>query len=369
VASRASTLPWRVSDASAPGEHFDAQHLTTDASINRLIIAPSGAVPARLAGHEAYAILSADAVAKVATSHGVSVARDAIADDLNVALRQGGRRGRPAAEAVAAEVGLRLACLLATLRRPDTAAEQGWSPWRRAYLRHWANLDEVHLAGGLLTGVFGRVVADETNAALARDGVRSRAALMPWPAWAALIGAARRLGLDAGKAVAVDLGGSRAKTAVVRVLPGGLVELAHPITTRLGFGPTDQPPRETLEDLLAGILGSAARYARSLGADVRAVAISVACYLDQNVRCASRGAYANLPDLRDDSWRRRLEALYDRPVDLGVFHDGTAAAASMSSSDRADATLVLGTAIGVGFRPPGLPDWSRLTVQPRSPNL
>jgi hypothetical protein len=281
------------------GERFDPQHLTTDASINRLVIARSPGVPARLASRHAYAILSAEAVAGIAGSNGLMVSREAIADGLNAALRSAGERERQAAVAVAAEVGLRVACLLATLRLPDTAQTQGWNRWRRAYLRHWTTVDEVQMAGGLQAGDFGPVVADMTNAALARLGVRTRATLLPWPAWAALIGAARRLGLDVGEAVALDLGGSCVKTAVVRALPGGAVELAHPTTTRLPFGPTVQPPRETLEDLLAVVLGTAARNARSLGADVQAVAVSVACYLDQNVRCASRGAYANLPDLRD----------------------------------------------------------------------
>jgi len=176
------------------------------------------------------------------------------------------------------------------------------------------------------------------------------------------LGGVGRRGLDASEAVAVDLGGSRVKTAVVRVRAGGAVELAHLAATRLPFGPTEQPPRETLEDVLAAALGAAARDARSLGAQVRAVGISVACYLERGVRCASRGAYANLPDLGDDAWRRRLASLYGRRTELGVFHDGTAAAAS--GSGAADATLVLGTAIGVGFRPAGLPEWRTPTILP-----
>jgi len=341
---------------------FDPQHLTTDASVNRLVIARSPGVPARLAGRHASAILSADAVAGIAGGSGLAVSREAIADGLGAALRSGSERERRAAGAVAAEVALRLACLLATLRLPATARAQGWNGWRRAYLEHWTTVNEVQLAGGLLAGDFGPVVVDATNAALAGLGVGTRATLAPWPAWAALIGAARRLGLDAGDAVAVDLGGSRAKTAVVRVRSGGAVELAHLAAARLPFGPTEQPPRETLEDVLSAALGAAARDARGLGAEVRAVGISVACYLEQGIRCASRGAYANLPDLGDDAWRRRLAALYGRRTELGVFHDGTAAAASGSAA--AGATLVLGTAVGVGFRPAGLPEWRTLTVLP-----
>jgi hypothetical protein len=333
---------------------FDPQRLTTDASLNRLVIAGPPGVPGRLEGREAHAILSAEAVAALAADHRLAVGREAIADDLGAALRTSDPRGRAAARAIAAEVGLRLACVLSTLRDPGTAAAQGWSPWRRSYLRHWAAVEEVHLAGGLLADDAGPAVAGETGAALVRLGVPTRIALMPWPAWAALIGAARRLGGEAGEVVAVDLGGSRVKTALVRVLPGAAVEPTRLATTPVPFAQPCPPSRETLEAFLVGVLAATARDAERLGARVRGVAISVACYLDHSRRCANRGVYANLPDLGDDSWRRRAEGLFGRPVDLGVVHDGTAAAASVPGpGGEPGAVLVLGTALGVGFPPPG----------------
>jgi hypothetical protein len=347
-------------------EGFDPQHLTTDASVNRLVIAELAGVPARLAGRQALAILSAGAVAALAAEHGVAVRRVAIADDLGAALRAADPGVRTAARAVATEVGLRLACLLSTLRDPGTAPAQGWNPWRRAYLRHWAAVNDVHLAGGLLAGDAGPAVVEETNAALGRLGARTRTTLMPWPACAALVGAARRLGGEAGDVLAVDVGGSGVRTALLRVLPHQAVELICLGRTPVPFDPSDQPAGGTLDALLAGVLASAAGDTRRLGASVRRVGVSVACYVGRDRRCAQRGVYVNLPDLGDDAWRGRLRTLFGRSVDLGVVHDGTAAAASVPGPGAPPgATLVLGTAIAVGFPPAGLPAWRTLTVRAR----
>src|SRR2546430_509829 len=83
-------------------------------------------------------LLAADAVRALCADRGLPAARASVADDLSLALRSSdpevGRRARDAA----AEMGLRVAWLLATLHHPDTAAAQGWSEWRRAYLRRWA---------------------------------------------------------------------------------------------------------------------------------------------------------------------------------------------------------------------------------------
>src|SRR5215472_2719980 len=152
----------RLSRRDVAPEDFDPQRLTTDASINRLVIAELPGVPARLAGRQAHAILSAEAIAAVAAERGVAVRRVAIADDLGVAMHAADPRLRTAARAAATEVGLRLACLLSTLRDPGTASAQGWNPWRRAYLRHWSTVADVHLAGGLLAGHAGPAVVEET---------------------------------------------------------------------------------------------------------------------------------------------------------------------------------------------------------------
>jgi hypothetical protein len=348
--------------AARPGtdapDDFDPLELTADASLNRLVVAGLPGVPAALAGRQAYAILSVDAVAAVCADRGVAAGRDSVADDLGAALRSGDPAARRAATDVAAELGSRLACVLATLHDPATARAQGWNPWRHAYLRHWAAVDEVHLAGGLLAGDAGPAVVRHTRAALARLGVSTRVALVPWPAWAALIGAVRRVEEGGGDVVGVDLGQSRAKTALVRAPVGRTIEMTPFPPARVPFEPSDHPTTVALDGFLEAVLASAAHDARRLGANVRAVTVSVACYLRHGRPQGERGVYANLPDLTAPPWRERLRALFGPPLagDVALVHDGTAAAASAHvARDATGAVLVAGSALGVGFPPAGLP--------------
>jgi hypothetical protein len=348
--------------ASRPGtgapDDFDPLELTADASVNRLVVAGLPGVPADLAGRQAYAILSVEAVAAVCAARGVAAGRDSVADDLGAALRSGDPAARRAATEVAAEVGSRLAYVLATLRAPTTAPAQGWNPWRHAYLRHWAAVDEVHLAGGLLTGATGPAVVRHTRAALARLGVATRVVLVPWPAWAALIGAVRRVEMGGGEVVGVDLGQSRAKTALARAPGGRTIEMTPFPPARVPFEPSDHPTTLALDRFLEAVLASAARDARRLGANVRTVAISVACYLRHGRPQGERGIYANLPDLTAPQWRERLRALFGPSLagDVTLIHDGTAAAASARAArEGTSAVLVAGSALGVGFPPARLP--------------
>jgi hypothetical protein len=332
---------------------FDPRELTGDASVNRLVIAALAGVPAALVGRRAHDVLSADAVTALCADSGVVVSRDSVADGLGARLRSPDAGVRRAAGAAVAEVGLRLACVLATLREPGTALAQGWNPWRRAYLRHWASVEEVHLAGGLLCGDVGPAVVGAAGAALARLGVPTRTALHPMPAWAGLTGAALLAGAGAGAVLGVDVGGSRAKTALVRASAAETVELVPFPPRRVPFGPLERVPTDVLDGFLAEVLSTAAGSARGLGADVRAVAIAVACYLRDGRPSSEHGIYANLPDLRGQAWSGRLEALFGPGVAVSVVHDGTAAAAAPTPAGRRSATLVLGSSVGVGFPPPG----------------
>jgi hypothetical protein len=139
-------------------------------------------------------------------------------------------------------------------------------------------------------------------------------------------------------------------------------------TSPVRFDALERPSSIALDDLVLEVMGTAARDARHLSASVRALAISVACYLEGGHRCADRGLYANLPDLRDRNWRRHLCDLFGRSVDVAVVHDGTAAAAAVPRRGTLPgAVLVLGTALGVGFPPTGLPAWRVPVLRPLVP--
>jgi hypothetical protein len=281
---------------------FDPGQLTGDASLNRLVIAGRPGMPATLAGRVAFDILSVDAIAALCEAEGVPV---------------------------------------------------GWNAWRRAYLRHWAAVEEVHLAGGLLAGPVGPAGLESIRSALSELSTTTRATLVPQPAWAALIGAARSLDVTDGDVVVVDLGGSRARTALVRAAAGRL-ELVTVTAARVPFAATDRLSTAAIGRYLEEVLGSAAREAGRHGASVRGVGISVACYLRDGRPDGDRGVYASLPDLRDRAWRRTLGSLFGSPVDCRLLHDGTAAAASPHiHGDVPSAVIVVGSALGLGFPPQG----------------
>jgi hypothetical protein len=330
---------------------FDPGQLTGDASLNRLVIAGRPGVPATLAGRVAFDILSVDAIAALCEAEGVPVGLDSVADDLGAALGSADPTARRAGTRVVAEFGRRLACVLATLRDPGTPGAQGWNAWRHAYLRHWAAVEEVHLAGGLLAGPAGPAVLEGVRAALSGLGTTTRATLVPQPAWAALVGAARSLGVSDGDVVAVDLGGSRARTALVRAVAGRL-DLVTVTAARVPFAATDRLSTEAIGRYLEEVLDSAAREARQHGASVRGVGISVACYLRNGRPDGDRGVYASLPDLRDSAWQQTLRSRFGSPIGLRLLHDGTAAAASVHTrGDVPSAVIVAGSALGLGFPP------------------
>ena len=203
--------------------------------------------------------------------HGLSLARGSVSDDLGRACGSDVPGRRQAAVAVMAEIGQRLASLLVTLHAPGTAAEQGWSPWRQDYLRHWATVGEVGIAGGLVAGPVGVSVVDATNSALVDLGPRldqARAAA----GVGSMLGAARCAGVADGTVVAVDLGQSTAKSGLVRMCQGEVSDLHTLRRSEVGFDLSAPVPAEQLETLLDDVLRAAATDAREHTVRVDAVA-------------------------------------------------------------------------------------------------
>ena len=156
---------------------------------------------------------------------GSQLARGSVADDLGRAYGSDVAEERQAAVRVITEIGRRLAWALATLHAPGTATDQGWSPWRQAYLRYWATIREVGIAGGLVAGAAGPVVVAATNRVLRGTCAPVSARLVPRPEVAGMLGAARCTGVTDGTVVAVDLGHSTAKSGLVRICQGEVSDL------------------------------------------------------------------------------------------------------------------------------------------------
>jgi hypothetical protein len=327
----------------------ERRRLRPDASLNRLVISDHVGAPQEIVGREARTLLSAAAVRDLGAVNGLSLAQCSVTDDLGRAYGSDVPGRRQAAVTVMAETGHRLAWALATLHAPGTAAEQGWSPWRQSYLRHWATVGEVGIAGGLVAGVVGGAVINATNSVLHRLGAPVSARLVPRPEAAGMLGAARCAGVADGTVVAVDLGHSTAKSGLVRMCRGEVSDLHISRRAEVGLDPGPQVlPAEQLQTLLDDVLGAAGADAHEHAASVDAIAFSVACYMVDPA--AGSSAYVGMPDLRGAEWSAKLEALFGRCLKLEVLHDGTAAASSWTPSPGSvSATVTLGSYLGVGF--------------------
>ena len=145
---------------------------------------------------------------------------------------------------------VRLAWVLATLHAPGTAGDQGWSPWRQDYLRYWATVGEVGIAGGLVAGPVGPAVVDATNSVLWGLEAPVSASLVPRPEVAGMLGASRSASVPDGTIVAVDLGHSTAKSGLVRMCQGEVSGLHISRRAEVGLGPGTPVPAEQLERLL-----------------------------------------------------------------------------------------------------------------------
>jgi hypothetical protein len=330
------------------GAPFESRRLRVDAGLNRLVISGHVGAPHDIVGREARALLSAAAVRELGATHGLSLARASVADDLRRAYGSEVPGQRQAAATVMAETGHRLAWVLATLHAPGTAADQGWSPWRQDYLRHWANVGEVGIAGGLMASAVGEVVVDATNRALRGLGVPVSSRLVPRPELAGMLGAARCAGVADGTVVAVDLGHSTAKSGLVRMCQGEVSDLRISRRADVGLDPGSPVPVEQLETLLDDVLLAAAADALEHAARVDAIAFSVACYMAGPA--SERSAYSGMPDLGGAEWRAKLQAVFGRRLNVEVLHDGTAAASAWAPSPGSvSATVTLGTYLAVGF--------------------
>ncbi|HUZ54899.1 MAG TPA: hypothetical protein VMU94_20535 [Streptosporangiaceae bacterium] len=331
---------------SVPGAGFDPLELTTEASLNRVVIGNFGCP--EVAGRRAEDACSRDAFCALAADCGLPGLRPGrLSDDLASAAASADAHAARAATAALVIFGRRLGALIATLRDPRTRDEQAGTPVRRAYLSYWLTVDSVWLAGGLLAGSCGHIITRAARAGAAAAARPCRVALTLHPAVAPLVGAARRgSAMGIGELVAVaDLGHTSIRTAVAERSTAALTGLRL-IDARAA--PSRRSPDE-VEDAVADALADVVRRAaRARSRRVR-VMVSIASCVTAGVP-VDEGAsvYGSLAG-RVASLRRRVTADSGADAILEFVHDGTAAASAAGSANSA--TITAGTWLGVGFQP------------------
>lgn len=329
---------------------FDPQRLTTDASLNHVVLGSFGIPNAE--GQLAEDVCSRDALQALAGDLGlVNLRRERLADDLASALADNDAQTAQAAATALRTYGLRLGALITTLRDPRTSTWQAGTTAQRAFLDHWLTIDSIWLAGGLLSHACGGLILDGVRAMAARAPRPCRVALTPHPALAALLGAARRTRTECpDQAIAVaDLGHTFIKTAAAqcsghRLTRFRLLDRQPAPVTRSGTD-VEKAVTATLSSLVRTAAGSKARKVR--------LGVSIASFVANGEPVDDgQGTYGCLTGHTAEVLRR-IKFDTGVSVDMELVHDGTAAASAVTAANSA--TITVGTWLGVGFQPAGGP--------------
>ena len=326
------------------GEVFDPRRLTGEASLQRVVIAPSPGAPSDIAGRPASEVCSRDAlVGLMLDAPGLPAAEpERLADQLGELRSSADDTLREIAGGVLRAYGVRLGALLATLKSPRTLAQQGATAVRRAYLEHWLGMERVWLGGGLLVGDGAGDVLAGAQQLLSRAGMVLDVRVGRTPAVLPLLGAARMVGRQDGRALVVDAGHSSIKAAVAVVEGGALaaLELLPPAPAPLPSSP------DSAEAALVTALVTFAEAVEITGDGP--VVVSVASYLDNGAPVDDeRSIYGGLTA---DSIRHLVAARTGEDMRVVFVHDGSASALGVADPEPS-AVVTVGTWLGIGFTP------------------
>lgn len=325
---------------------FEPQRLTSDASLQRVVIGAVPGVPADIVGRPASEVCSRHALERlVSDTPGLPAPEpERLADQLAGLRCSPDPATRELAGRVLRAFGCRLAALLATLKHPATPAQQGRTSVRRAYLEHWLTIERVWLGGGLLTSAGAWDVLAGAQQLLFRVGTVLELRVARWPGVLPLLGAARLSEPHDGRVLVADAGHSTIKTAVAVIHDGALVALeplrARP-AARHGGG------RAAEDSLVAALCAGARALGGGPGCHHRVV-VSVASYLDRGAAVNDgRSIYGGLAPVRIS---QLLAASTGADMSVEFVHDGSASALGIADPGLS-AVVTIGTWLGIGFTP------------------
>jgi hypothetical protein len=324
--------------------------LTADASLQKVVIAALPGVSADVAGRPASEVCSRDALARLVldTTDLPAPEPDRLGDQLAELRSSPDAATRNLAARTLRAYGARLGALLATLKHPSTASQQGAAPARRAYLEHWLGIERVWLGGGLLAAAGAADILAGAQRLLSRSGTVLELRVTRWPAVLPLLGAARLVQPRDGRALVADAGHSTIKTAVAVIDRGALAALellpASPAQLHRGV-----PAVEA--GLVAALVTAAGALGHGPGRHQHVV-LSVASYLHGGAPVDDgRSIYGGIAPQRI---RHLLAVATGDDMSVEFVHDGTASASGVGDPSRS-AVVTVGTWLGVGFTPSDRP--------------
>jgi hypothetical protein len=332
------------------GQVFDPQRLTSDASLQRVVIGALPGVPADIAARRASDVCSRDALARLvlATPGLPTPEPERLGDQLTELRSSPDPATRKLAGRVLRAYGTRLGALLATLKHPATPAQQRGTPVRRAYLEHWLGIERVWLGGGLMTSTGAGDILAGAQQLLSRAGTVLELRVARWPRVLPLLGAARLCEPHDGLALVADAGHSTIKIAVA-VIDGGALSALETLGSRPA--PRHLGGRAAEASLLAALVAAAG----ALGGGPRSqrrVVVSVASYMDGGAPVNNgRSIYGGIAPVRIC---QLLAASTGDDMSVEFIHDGSASALGIADPGLS-AVVTIGTWLGIGFTPSNRP--------------
>ncbi len=339
----------------------------------RIVALPGITLPEDAVGKTGYELLSARRLASQVQRHAAALRLDPNQPDLLRAFNDCftacpgpveaavSPQIRSISEEIAVDYGRSLGYLLLTLKRGDPANRAARKDWDGRHWSFWAGINTVWVGGGLVSGHLGPIAIHEAGRVLHQAGFPDFAVrLSPQGADLPLVGLSRLAPVGAQAMLLLDFGGTAVKRAIAEYQDGQLVQL-H----RLPALPTPCESVHQASVELADVTAFAGRVLSIISQTWREVerqlrtgrltptiAISLACYLrDGQPPPSEMGCYGRLQRLSDNLQTYLAGQLSERlgqPIQLHLYHDGTAAALAYGGSGET-AVIMLGTAVGIGF--------------------
>ena len=353
--------------ASLDEASFHPEELMVLASFNRRVTIDLPGIDALTVGQRGHALLSKTALIDLIREHLPALGledcpEDKLPQGLNECLAASDDTRRAAAEEVADQFGRRFGYLLASVLLSAQGLTTPLVGWERAYLNYWrTEIQQVVLGGGHASGMLGQRLGRAASRVLKACGLQQPTLSMAGnPSVFPLIGAARTVPPGSWQVAALaDFGGTFAKRGLAFYSEDGSVRSLQVLPAVPIGHLTLEGKSAQLAQAMTDILADTIRRAGPEVSLAPQVICSAACYLKDGrpVEYAGRnmGIYSWLNALAEDlpAWfSQRISAASGRQVRFVFAHDGDAAAAALAGQAHT-AVIMLGSALGVGFVPPG----------------
>ena len=356
---------------------LDPQHITPSVSLNRvrLIDLPGLEIDPQVKRQTGYQLVSSMALTRlVRQSLGALQLDPNLGDhELHLALDRcfAGEQAtvRAAAESIGRRMGRNMGYLLLVLKRGDEVNRAARDEWDDSDWRHWSEIEQVWLGGGLVSGRLGPLIKQHASAVMKEAGlaefkidISSYGSVLP------LVGVARCAPPGCQAALVFDFGSTAIKCALAVFKDNQLVELCRLPSYLTGWERIAQASDDLTQQAaqllshMVSIIVDTHRTAHQvwtkqtrglypLGSNLG----SVATYIRDGhpPKNKNRLLYVQLRRVTQnlqDELARRVSAQLGQAVDVRLVHDGTAAAMAYAGAAHT-AVITVGTALGIGFPP------------------